>query len=98
MQPVDRVNGKWVIYGTGNLIGASGPPKPLTYDGFMAQVTFTEKPDGTFAATAAEYAPTMITPLRGGLPSRVHLIPDELRAGSPSRPSCGHRPPARAPR
>ncbi|SHJ99029.1 poly-gamma-glutamate synthesis protein (capsule biosynthesis protein) [Tessaracoccus bendigoensis DSM 12906] len=82
VQPIDMVNGKWVFYGMGNLIAASGPAKPRTYDGYMGQVTFTETPDGSFAATAAEFAPTMITPMRGGTPSRVHLVADELRAGS----------------
>ncbi|MEZ5087856.1 MAG: CapA family protein [Tessaracoccus sp.] len=81
-QPIDRVNGKWVIYGTGNLIAASGEPKPLTYEGYLAQVTFTEQSDGFFAATTAEFAPTMITPWSRNTPARVYLIPDELRAGT----------------
>ena len=82
VQPIDRVNGKWVVYGAGNLIASSGPAKPRTYDGYMAQVTFSEQPDGTFVASAAEYAPTMITRTSGSRPARVYLIPDELKAGS----------------
>lgn len=83
VQPITKVNGKWVIYGAGNLIAASGPAKPHTYDGYIAQVTFSEVDGGGFAATAAEYAPTFITPLAGGTPARVHLIPDGLAAGHP---------------
>ncbi|HMR47933.1 MAG TPA: CapA family protein [Arachnia sp.] len=82
VQPIDVVNGKWVIYGSGNLIAASGPAQPRTYDGFMAQVTFTEQPDGSFRATAAEFAPTMITKHSRGTPARVYLIPDELERGT----------------
>ncbi len=82
VQPIDKVNDKWVIYGAGNLIAASGPAQPRTYDGVMAEVSFEEKQDGRFVATAAEFAPTMITKMSGGAPARVYLIPDELRAGS----------------
>lgn len=82
VQPVDKVNGKWVFYGLGNLIAASGPAQPYTYDGLLAQVTFTERPDGSFVASAAEYAPTMITKYANGRPARVLLISDALKAGS----------------
>nr|WP_255433758.1 CapA family protein [Tessaracoccus sp. MC1865] len=83
VQPVTKVNGKWVVYGAGNLIAASGPAQPHTYDGYVAQITFTEQEGGAFTATAAEYAPTMITAKSGSVPARVHLIPDELRKGTP---------------
>ncbi|AQP49171.1 hypothetical protein BW730_03070 [Tessaracoccus aquimaris] len=82
VQPVDRVNGKWVFYGMGNLIAASGPGQPYTYDGYVAQVRFTQQGDGRFAATEAEFAPTMITKRSGGRPARVLLIPDELKKGA----------------
>lgn len=83
VQPIDRVNGKWVVYGAGNLIASSGPAQPRTYDGYLAQVTFTEQADGSFVASAAEYAPTMITKHSGSRPARVYLIPDEVKAGNP---------------
>lgn len=83
VQPVDKVNGTWVIYGLGNLIAASGPAKPRTYDGVMVEITFTEQPDGGFEATAAEFAPTFISRMAGGRPARVHLISDALAAGTP---------------
>ena len=82
VQPIDRVNDKWVVYGAGNLIASSGPAQPLTYDGYVAQVTFTEQSGGGFTATAAEYAPTMITKHTRSNPARVYLIPDELAAGT----------------
>ncbi|MCB0886476.1 MAG: CapA family protein [Propionibacteriaceae bacterium] len=82
VQPIDKVNDKWVIYGAGNLIAASGPAQPRTYDGLMAEVSFEEREDGGFVATAAEFAPTMITKKSGNTPARVYLIPDELKAGN----------------
>lgn len=78
VQPIDKVNGKWVIYGLGNLIASSGPAQPYTYDGAMAEVTFTETEPGVFGDVAVEWAPTMITKHRGGSPARVYLIPSEL--------------------
>ena len=83
VQPITRVNGKWVVYGAGNLIAASSPAQPYTYDGYIAQITFTEQEGGGFTATAAEYAPTFITKLSGARPARVFLSPDELAKGTP---------------
>ena len=81
VQPIDNVNGVWVFYGSGNLIASSGPAKPRSYDGYVGQVTFEERPDGRFVATAAEFAPTMITKYGGGKAARVLLIADALREG-----------------
>lgn len=81
-QPIDRVNDKWVVYGTGNLIAASGPAKPRTYDGYLAEIVFTEQTDGSFASGSAEFIPTFITPLKSGKPARVLVIADALRDGS----------------
>lgn len=75
VQPIDRVNGKWIVYGTGNLIAQSGPAQPATYDGYVAEVTFTEGTDG-FEATAMRWAPTLITKHSGSRPARVYLIPE----------------------
>lgn len=93
-QPIDKVNGKWVIYGGGNLISAMGQHQPLTYDGYMAQITLTEQSPGQFVGTEAEFAPTFITSLSGGNPARVYLIPDALKAGTGKPPRCRSRPPA----
>lgn len=82
VQPIDRVNDRWVVYGSGNLLAASGPAQPRTYDGFMAQITFTELESGGFEATEAEFAPTFITKKSGDRPARVYLIADALEAGT----------------
>lgn len=81
VQPITKVNGKWVAYGAGNLIAQSGPAQPRTYDGYLATFTFTERPDGGFEATAAEYVPTLITKHRSGRPARVYIVSDALADG-----------------
>nr|WP_159087489.1 CapA family protein [Tessaracoccus timonensis] len=81
VQPIDKVNDKWVLYGSGNLIAQSGPSKPWTYDGYMATITLNEQPDGSFAAKQVEWAPTYITRHSRSNPARVYLIPDALAKG-----------------
>ncbi|WP_168199783.1 CapA family protein [Citricoccus sp. SGAir0253] len=82
VQPVDVVNGVWVVYGTGNLLAHQELGAPHSYDGAMVELTFTEGRDGRFAVRGAEYAPTLITPLDGDRPARVLVIPFE-RADHP---------------
>jgi hypothetical protein len=56
IQPVERVNGVLVYWSLGNFISGMGTPSisgrfddPRTLDGLMANVTFTEQPNGRFA-------------------------------------------------
>lgn len=81
VQPIEKVNGKWVLFGSGNLIAQSGPAKPWTYDGYMAEVTLIEQPGGSFKAQQVAWAPTYITRYSRGNPARVYLIPDALKQG-----------------
>ncbi len=83
VQPIGRVNDRWVVYGTGNLIAESGPGKPYSYDGLMAEAEFTEQADGTFKATAMTWAPILITGRKTQPANRALLIPSELAAGHP---------------
>lgn len=81
VQPIDKVNDKWVLYGSGNLIAQSGPAKPYTYDGYLAEIKFVEEAPGEFVAEGVEWAPTYITKHQGSAPARVHLIPAALEEG-----------------
>ena len=78
VQPVDIVNGVWVVYGTGNLMALQESGRPGTYDGAIVELTFTEQPEGGFTVTDAEFAPTMIQGLSMDRTqrARLHLIPD----------------------
>jgi poly-gamma-glutamate synthesis protein (capsule biosynthesis protein) len=70
VQPYDRVNGTWVVYGLGNAVAQQDADVEGVYDGNTCRVTFTEKPDGSFAVSRLEYLPTMITHFDGAHPMR----------------------------
>ena len=46
VQPIDRIDGEWLVYGLGNLLSAS--TQAIRRDELMVQVTATEGADGTF--------------------------------------------------
>lgn len=81
VQPIDRVNGKWVLHSSGNLIAQSGPAQPYTYDGYVAEIEFREQTDGTWTSDRVVWAPTAITHHRSSSPAGVLLIPEALDAG-----------------
>jgi poly-gamma-glutamate synthesis protein (capsule biosynthesis protein) len=62
VQPYDKVNGTWVVYGLGNAIAQQDTSVNGVYDGNTARVTFVRQPDGSYAVGKLQYIPTMITP------------------------------------
>jgi poly-gamma-glutamate capsule biosynthesis protein CapA/YwtB (metallophosphatase superfamily) len=64
VQPIDRVNGKVVVYGMGNHLSNQnsmwGDKYHSTEDGLIVHLTITEQPDGRFAATTVQYTPTWV--------------------------------------
>jgi poly-gamma-glutamate synthesis protein (capsule biosynthesis protein) len=82
VQPYDRVNGTWVVYGLGNAVAQQDTAVEGVYDGNTCRVTFVERPDGTFEVDKLEYIPTMITTFDGVHPMRYLNVPDALRDGS----------------
>ena len=58
VQPVERVNGKWVAYGLGNHVAQQHGD--ATNDSVITRLTFTRGADGRFAVTLAEAIPTRI--------------------------------------
>jgi len=83
VQPYDKVNGTWVVYGLGNAIAQQSTDVEGVYDGNTARVTFTERPDGSFGVSRLEYIPTMITPYDyadpTGHPMRWLEVPRDLK-------------------
>lgn len=61
VQAAERRGGKYVVYGTGNLLSNQGaPPTPVaSNDGVIVEVRFAEQPDGTWMQTAT-YTPTYV--------------------------------------
>lgn len=58
VQPMQRIDGEWVVYGMGNQVARHANPVDASREGIMPVITFTEGADGTFRATAAHIVPT----------------------------------------
>ncbi len=65
VQPIERINGKWVAYGLGNHIAQQ--TRPATYDSVIARFTFTRDRTGHYTVSTAEAIPTHIQPAGDGL-------------------------------
>ncbi len=78
VQPYDKVNGKWVVYGLGNMVAQQLTSVEGVDDGNSCRVTFRERPDGSFRVQKLEYIPTMITPFDGVHPTRVLNVPQDV--------------------
>jgi poly-gamma-glutamate synthesis protein (capsule biosynthesis protein) len=61
VEPVERIDGKWVVYGLGNFVAQQETEVPDTYRGVIAHVRFVQRPDGTYRALRPTYTPTVIT-------------------------------------
>jgi len=76
VQPITRVNGKWVVYGMGNLVAQQEVTRPETYRGILVRFTFVARPDGSFAVRRAAYVPVGWNKSYGGAPIRVRRLDD----------------------
>jgi poly-gamma-glutamate synthesis protein (capsule biosynthesis protein) len=68
VQPVERIGGKWVAYGLGNLVAAHREPWSASSEGLLTRFTFTRAASGRWSASGAEYAALLVTDT---LPVRV---------------------------
>jgi poly-gamma-glutamate capsule biosynthesis protein CapA/YwtB (metallophosphatase superfamily) len=79
VQPIENVNGEWVVYGMGNLMANHAEPEGPKSEGLLTRFTFTEDlSTGGFAVTAAEYLPLYQT---YEFPVEVLVVPDALASG-----------------
>ena len=81
VQPVTKVNGKWVVYGMGNMVAQQDPARPSTYQGIVVRFTFTERRSGRFAVTRAAYVPIGWNVWHPGSPIRVGRLHGAAAAG-----------------
>ena len=102
VQPIEQVNGRWVVFGLGNQLSGMGDSTGCcdvrALDGLMVRVELTEQPDGTFAAGRPEAIPTYL----GRHPYRVVpavAAPGRSRARPPASAATSwrRRSPARPP-
>lgn len=59
VQPIEKINGKWVVYGMGNEIAKHEEPRGYTEEGLVARFRFVQTPTG-WTVDRAEYVPTLI--------------------------------------
>ncbi|MFI5711808.1 CapA family protein [Kribbella sp. NPDC051620] len=73
VQPIEQINGKWVVYGLGNLVAAHRQPDSTKAEGLLMKFTF--RKDGDRWKADAQYAPLLMTDT---LPVRVLDVQREL--------------------
>jgi poly-gamma-glutamate capsule biosynthesis protein CapA/YwtB (metallophosphatase superfamily) len=78
VQPYDRMNRTWVVYGLGNQVAQQDTAVEGVYDGNTCRVTFEERRDGSYKVEKLEYIPTMITHFDGIHPMRLLNVPASL--------------------
>lgn len=76
VQPITRVNGKWVVYGMGNLVAQQEVTRPETYRGILVRFVFVERADGGFEVRRAAYVPIGWNKAYAGSPIRVRRLDD----------------------
>ncbi len=59
VQPIEKVNGKWVTYGLGNMVARHEEPRGDTEEGVLARFHFTKSATG-WTADRAEYLPILV--------------------------------------
>jgi len=59
VQPLQRTNGKWVIYGLGNMIAKHETPVDETREGLLVQVTFSQDADGKWTSSDVGWVPSL---------------------------------------
>ena len=84
VQPISRVNGKWVVYGMGNMVAQSDTRYPRAYEGITVRFTFRESGHG-FRVSHAEYIPTTWNSTSTGGPIRIQRVDAALAQGAPDR-------------
>ncbi|NEE00019.1 CapA family protein [Phytoactinopolyspora halotolerans] len=80
VQPLEQIDGEWVVYGMGNLMANHAEPEGPKSEGLLTRFTFTEDlASGTFSTTAAEYLPLYQTYTP---PVEVLHVPAALDSGA----------------
>jgi poly-gamma-glutamate synthesis protein (capsule biosynthesis protein) len=84
VQPIDRINDKYVVYGTGNHLSNQfsrwGPSYFGTEDGLMVMLRVSERADGSFGVDGIDIIPTWVE-----YPTyRVFAVTDALLTGAAS--------------
>lgn len=63
IQPIEKINGKYVIYGLGNFVSNQSPAAdllPSTQDGMIVTATVTRATSGKWVVSKVQYTPTWV--------------------------------------
>lgn len=66
VQPWTKMNGKWVLYGMGNMVAQQLTSQPETYEGVLGRLTFRVDAAGKVSVDKAEYMPLYWTNFASG--------------------------------
>lgn len=59
VQPLQKINGKWVIYGLGNMIAKHETPVDETREGLLVRVTFSRDANGNWTTSDIGWVPSL---------------------------------------
>jgi poly-gamma-glutamate synthesis protein (capsule biosynthesis protein) len=80
VQPLENVDGEWIVYGMGNFVAHHEDGRPRSDEGVAVRLTFAERPGG-WRATAVEYAPLLVE--RDAAPVRLVDVGATLASAPP---------------
>ena len=60
VQPVQRVHGKWVIYGLGNSVAAQSVRRPATQEGLLVRVQLVRDGKGRWQNGRLDWVPSLV--------------------------------------
>jgi len=59
VQPLQKIDGKWVIYGLGNMIASHETPIDATREGLLVRVTFSQGAAGAWTTSDVAWVPSL---------------------------------------
>jgi hypothetical protein len=59
VQPMEKIDGKWAIYGLGNMVASHETPVDATREGLLVRVTFSEAADGGWSTSDVAWVPSL---------------------------------------
>jgi poly-gamma-glutamate synthesis protein (capsule biosynthesis protein) len=85
IQPIEKFDDGWVVYGMGNHVSNQAALSPEKAEGLLVRFTFTEDPaTESWDVSEADYAPLL---LHSNSPRRLRVVADALANQEPDAPS-----------
>ncbi len=81
VQPWEKLNGVWVVYGTSNLVGQMMSTTPHANEGIIARFAFAPDESGRWQVTRADYVPLFVSHATATKPARIYHVTKALADG-----------------